>query len=74
MIKIGEETGQLGNILKTLSNFYRREVINAVDTIVGLIGADYDCNFGSWCRYSSFLGSYTNLQYFFGDVIPCFLV
>jgi len=37
MIKIGEETGQLGNILKTLSNFYRREVINAVDTVVGLI-------------------------------------
>ncbi len=37
MVKIGEETGQLGNILKTLSNFYRREVINAVDTIVGLI-------------------------------------
>lgn len=37
MIKIGEETGELGKILKTLSNFYRREVINAVDTIVGLI-------------------------------------
>ncbi|MBU6431200.1 type II secretion system F family protein [Patescibacteria group bacterium] len=37
MIKIGEETGQLGSILKTLSNFYRREVINSVDTIVGLI-------------------------------------
>ncbi|KKR46842.1 MAG: hypothetical protein UT80_C0014G0009 [Parcubacteria group bacterium GW2011_GWC1_40_13] len=37
MIKIGEETGELGNILKTLSNFYRREVVNAVDTVVGLI-------------------------------------
>lgn len=37
MIKIGEETGQLGSILKTLSNFYRREVINAVDTMVSLI-------------------------------------
>ena len=37
MIKIGEETGQLGNILKTLANFYRREVVNAIDTIVGLI-------------------------------------
>jgi type II secretory pathway component PulF len=37
MIKIGEETGQLGNILKTLANFYRREVINAIDTLVGLI-------------------------------------
>ena len=36
MVKIGEETGQLGNILKTLANFYRREVTNAIDTIVGL--------------------------------------
>jgi len=37
MVKIGEETGQLGNILKTLASFYRREVINAIDTLVGLI-------------------------------------
>jgi type IV pilus assembly protein PilC len=37
MIKIGEETGQLGNILKTLAAFYRREVINAIDTLVGMI-------------------------------------
>lgn len=37
MIKIGEETGQLGNILKTLASFYRREVINAIDALVGLI-------------------------------------
>jgi type IV pilus assembly protein PilC len=37
MIKIGEETGQLGSILKTLATFYRREVINAIDTLVGLI-------------------------------------
>lgn len=37
MIKVGEETGQLGNILKTLSAFYRREVTNAVDTLVDLI-------------------------------------
>ncbi len=37
MIKVGEETGQLGKILKTMSNFYQREVINAVDTMVGLI-------------------------------------
>jgi type II secretory pathway component PulF len=37
MIKIGEETGQLGNILKTLALFYRREVMNAIDTLVGLI-------------------------------------
>ncbi len=37
MVKIGEETGQLGNILKTLALFYRREVVNAIDTLVGLI-------------------------------------
>ncbi|MHB1316874.1 MAG: type II secretion system F family protein [Minisyncoccota bacterium] len=37
MIKVGEETGELGNILKTLAKFYQREVINAVDTLVGLI-------------------------------------
>ncbi|MFA6536164.1 MAG: type II secretion system F family protein [Candidatus Paceibacterota bacterium] len=37
MIKIGEETGELGSILKTLATFYIREVNNAVDTLVGLI-------------------------------------
>jgi type IV pilus assembly protein PilC len=37
MIKVGEETGELGSILKTLSKFYQREVINAVDTMVSLI-------------------------------------
>lgn len=37
MVKIGEETGQLGNILKTLATFYRREVVNAIDALVGLI-------------------------------------
>ncbi len=37
MIKVGEETGELGNILKTLSRFYTREVNNAVDTLVDLI-------------------------------------
>lgn len=37
MIKVGEESGELGKILKTLSDFYSREVINAVDTIVDLI-------------------------------------
>ncbi len=37
MIKVGEETGELGNILKTLSRFYQREVVNAVDTLVDLI-------------------------------------
>ena len=37
MMKVGEETGELGMILNTLSKFYRREVENAVDTLVGLI-------------------------------------
>jgi type IV pilus assembly protein PilC len=37
MIKAGEESGELGNILKTMSKFYQREVINAVDTLVGMI-------------------------------------
>ncbi|OHA92883.1 MAG: hypothetical protein A3H52_01045 [Candidatus Zambryskibacteria bacterium RIFCSPLOWO2_02_FULL_39_26] len=37
MVKVGEETGELGAIMKSLSNFYQREVTNAVDTIVGLI-------------------------------------
>ena len=37
MIKIGEETGELGNILKTLAQFYKREVDNAVDTLISLI-------------------------------------
>lgn len=37
MIKVGEETGELGYILKTLARFYKREVETAVDTLVGLI-------------------------------------
>lgn len=37
MIKVGEETGELVSILKTLAKFYRREVTNAVDTLVNLI-------------------------------------
>jgi type IV pilus assembly protein PilC len=37
MIKVGEETGELGSILKTLAKFYNREVSNAVDTLVDLI-------------------------------------
>lgn len=37
MVKIGEETGQLGNILKTLASFYRREVTNSIDSLVSLI-------------------------------------
>ncbi len=37
MVKVGEETGSLGQILKTLGRFYKREVDDAVDTLVGLI-------------------------------------
>jgi type IV pilus assembly protein PilC len=37
MMKIGEETGELGSILETLARFYQREVVNAVDTLVDLI-------------------------------------
>lgn len=37
MIQVGEETGSLGSILKTLAEFYRREVDDAVDTMIGLI-------------------------------------
>lgn len=37
MIQVGEETGSLGSILKTLTEFYKREVDDAVDTLVGLI-------------------------------------
>lgn len=37
MIKIGEETGNMSGILQTMAKFYRREVNNAIDTLVGLI-------------------------------------
>lgn len=37
MMKIGEETGELGAILKTLAKFYTREVNGAVETLVDLI-------------------------------------
>lgn len=37
MIRVGEESGELGNILKTMARFYQREVVNAVDTMVSLI-------------------------------------
>ncbi len=37
MIRVGEETGELGNILNTLAAFYRREVSNSIDTLVDLI-------------------------------------
>ena len=37
MIRVGEESGELGSILKTMARFYQREVMNAVDTLVSLI-------------------------------------
>ncbi len=37
MIKVGEETGAMGQILRTLADFYKREVDDALDTLVGLI-------------------------------------
>jgi type IV pilus assembly protein PilC len=37
MTRVGEETGEVGSILKTLARFYQREVVSAVDTLVDLI-------------------------------------
>lgn len=37
MIRVGEETGELSFIMRTVARFYKREVDNAVDTLVGLI-------------------------------------
>lgn len=37
MIRIGEETGKLDHILKSLAGFYRRDVDNMVDNLVSLI-------------------------------------
>lgn len=37
IIRVGEETGSMGAILKMLAKFYKREVDEAVDTLVGLI-------------------------------------
>ncbi len=37
MIKVGEETGELAFIMRTVARFYKREVDNALDTLVGLI-------------------------------------
>ena len=37
MMKVGEESGELGNILKTLAKLYSREVLTAVDNLVDLI-------------------------------------
>ena len=37
MIRIGEETGKLDYILKSLAGFYKRDVDNMVDNLVTLI-------------------------------------
>lgn len=37
MIKVGEETGELGNILAKLSLLYQREVQNAISTVISMI-------------------------------------
>jgi len=37
MIRVGEETGSLGTILRTVGKFYNREVNDSVDTMVSLI-------------------------------------
>ncbi len=37
MIKVGEESGELGKILKTVAKFYNREVTTAIDSLVSLI-------------------------------------
>lgn len=37
MLQIGEETGEMGNLLDRLAKFYNREVNSAVDTLVSLI-------------------------------------
>jgi type IV pilus assembly protein PilC len=37
MVHIGEETGELGFILKNLATFYRRELENAIDNMISLI-------------------------------------
>ena len=37
MIKVGEETGQVANILQKLAKFYRREVDTSVETLISLV-------------------------------------
>jgi type IV pilus assembly protein PilC len=37
MVRVGEETGDMGKILATMAKFYRREVGIAVDTLVSMI-------------------------------------
>jgi type IV pilus assembly protein PilC len=37
MLKIGEETGEIGKLMGNIAKFYQREVNNTIDTLVGLI-------------------------------------
>ncbi len=37
MARVGEESGSLSEIMNTLATFYRREVYQAVETLIGLI-------------------------------------
>jgi type IV pilus assembly protein PilC len=37
MVKIGEETGEIGKLMGNIAKFYQREITGAVDTMVSLI-------------------------------------
>ena len=37
MVRVGEDSGQMGTMLDTIAKFYRREVKSAIDTLIGLI-------------------------------------
>jgi type IV pilus assembly protein PilC len=37
MIRIGEETGEVGKLLGNIAKFYQREINSTIDTVVGLI-------------------------------------
>lgn len=37
MMKIGEETGEIGKLMGNIAKFYQRELNNTIDTLVGLI-------------------------------------
>ena len=37
MIKVGEETGKLSFVLKTLSHFYKKELESTIETLMSLI-------------------------------------
>lgn len=37
MLKIGEETGEIGKLMGSIAKFYQREINTTIDTLVGLI-------------------------------------